>query len=221
MVKASFADQSFLKGTRLVAVNSINWARIMARKIRLLRRRPAVGLAHARGIVRHPLGPVISSPVTWHATWACRSTSRSLLLNCNDILDRFMSGMMLGLDLDATLLLSMDIMVSSNFERLPSTCTVDGCGYFAGDHSFKQGAAVSASNRNAGPRPKLFDSAGRCTNLRNHRRSLRTDGRTADPHTAIGVKAARECRRNLGYSDGHPWARPTRSSSRTPWKKPV
>jgi hypothetical protein len=30
MVKASFADQSFLKGTRLVAVNSINWARIMA-----------------------------------------------------------------------------------------------------------------------------------------------------------------------------------------------
>lgn len=30
MVKASFADQAFLKGTRLVAVNSINWARIMA-----------------------------------------------------------------------------------------------------------------------------------------------------------------------------------------------
>ncbi|MGV8340453.1 threonine synthase, partial [Pseudomonas aeruginosa] len=30
MVKASFADQGFLKGTRLVAVNSINWARIMA-----------------------------------------------------------------------------------------------------------------------------------------------------------------------------------------------
>jgi threonine synthase len=30
MVKDSFNDQSFLNGTRLVAVNSINWARIMA-----------------------------------------------------------------------------------------------------------------------------------------------------------------------------------------------
>ncbi len=30
MVKASFANQDFLNGTRLVAVNSINWARIMA-----------------------------------------------------------------------------------------------------------------------------------------------------------------------------------------------
>ena len=30
MVKASFANQGFLNGTRLVAVNSINWARIMA-----------------------------------------------------------------------------------------------------------------------------------------------------------------------------------------------
>ncbi|MDX1464947.1 MAG: pyridoxal-phosphate dependent enzyme, partial [Halomonas sp.] len=33
MVKASFADQGFLEGTRLVAVNSINWARIMAQVV--------------------------------------------------------------------------------------------------------------------------------------------------------------------------------------------
>ncbi|MEO1872108.1 MAG: threonine synthase, partial [Cobetia sp.] len=33
MVKASFADQDFLNGTRLVAVNSINWARIMAQTV--------------------------------------------------------------------------------------------------------------------------------------------------------------------------------------------
>ncbi|MDX5377566.1 MAG: threonine synthase, partial [Halomonas sp.] len=46
MVKASFADQGFLNGTRLVAVNSINWARIMAQIVYYVAAGVALGAPH-------------------------------------------------------------------------------------------------------------------------------------------------------------------------------
>ena len=76
MVKASFADQGFLKGTRLVAVNSINWARIMAQIVYYFH----AALRSARRIARwrsrcRPATSATSSPATWRATWACRSAN--------------------------------------------------------------------------------------------------------------------------------------------------
>lgn len=76
MVKASFADQSFLKGTRLVAVNSINWARIMARSSTTSTQPCSWAARHVRWRSRYqPATSATSSPVTWRATWACRSAS--------------------------------------------------------------------------------------------------------------------------------------------------
>ncbi|MED5500902.1 MAG: pyridoxal-phosphate dependent enzyme, partial [Pseudomonadota bacterium] len=46
MVKASFADQAFLDGARLVAVNSINWARIMAQIVYYVAAGVALGAPH-------------------------------------------------------------------------------------------------------------------------------------------------------------------------------
>jgi threonine synthase len=76
MVKNSFADQSFLKGTRLVAVNSINWARIMAQIVYYFHAALQLGGRRVRCRSRcRPATSATSSPVTWRATWACRSTS--------------------------------------------------------------------------------------------------------------------------------------------------
>lgn len=56
MVKASFADQGFLKGTRLVAVNSINWARIMAQIVYYFHAALQLGAPHRSVAFSVPTG---------------------------------------------------------------------------------------------------------------------------------------------------------------------
>jgi len=121
MVKASFADQSFLpEGRRLVAVNSINWARIMAQ---------IVYYAYAALALGAPARPVAFSVPTGNFgdIFAGYLASRMglpvarlmIATNRNDVLHRLLcSGSYARSELHATLSPSMDITVSSNLERL-------------------------------------------------------------------------------------------------------
>ena len=92
MVKASFADQAFLpEGRRLVAVNSINWARIMAQIVYYFYAALELGGPRARSPSRCP--PVISatsSPVISRAM-GLPISQLIIATNRNDILHRFMS----------------------------------------------------------------------------------------------------------------------------------
>lgn len=126
MVKASFADQGFLKGTRLVAVNSINWARIMAQ---------IVYYFHAALQLGGPARSVAFSVPTGNfgdifAGYLARNMGLPInqlivATNRNDILHRFMSGNHYDKDtLHPSLSPSMDIMVSSTSNACCSTCTV-------------------------------------------------------------------------------------------------
>jgi len=120
MVKASFADQSFLKGTRLVAVNSINWARIMAQIVYYFHAALQLG-APARSVAFSvPTGNFGDIFAGYLARNMGLPVSQLVVAtNRNDILHRFMSGNQYFKEtLHASLSPSMDIMVSSNFERL-------------------------------------------------------------------------------------------------------
>ena len=121
--------------------------------------------------------------------------------NRNDILHRFMSGNQYVKEtLHATLSPSMDIMVSSNFERLLFDLHGRNGAAIAGlMDSFKQGGGFSVEQERWTEARKLFDSlavddAQTCETIAE---VFEQTGELLDPHTAIGVKAARECRRSL------------------------
>lgn len=200
MVKASFGDQSFLpEGRQLVAVNSINWARIMAQIVYYFYAGLALGA---------PARPVAFSVPTGNfgdifAGYLAKQMGLPIdqlviATNSNDILHRCISNNDHSKqELIHSLSPSMDIMVSSNFERL----LFDMYGREGGSikqlmEDFKSGTMTLDEKALVKAR-ELFSSY-----------KLNDDETIAviedvfenteyllDPHTAIGVQAARKTRR--------------------------
>ncbi|MBW5414617.1 threonine synthase [Pseudomonas sp. MAG002Y] len=202
MVKASFADQSFLKGTRLVAVNSINWARIMAQIVYYFHAALQLG-APARSVAFSvPTGNFGDIFAGYLARNMGLPVSQLVVAtNRNDILHRFMSGNQYFKEtLHASLSPSMDIMVSSNFERLLFDLHGrNGVALAKLMSTFKATGKLSVEEDRWVEARKLFDSLAvsdedTCATIAD---VFKRTGEVLDPHTAIGVKAARECRRNL------------------------
>lgn len=202
MVKASFADQSFLKGTRLVAVNSINWARIMAQIVYYFHAALQLG-APARSVAFSvPTGNFGDIFAGYLARNMGLPVSQLVVAtNRNDILHRFMSGNQYFKEtLHASLSPSMDIMVSSNFERLLFDLHGrNGVALAELMSTFKATGKLSVEEDRWVEARKLFDSLAvsdedTCATIAD---VFKRTGEVLDPHTAIGVKAARECRRNL------------------------
>ncbi len=91
MVKASFADQGFLKGTRLVAVNSINWARIMAQIVYYFHAALQLGAPHRSVAFSVPTGNFGDIFAGYLARNMGLPVSQLIVAtNRNDILHRFM-----------------------------------------------------------------------------------------------------------------------------------
>ncbi|MDR6231846.1 threonine synthase [Pseudomonas sp. SORGH_AS199] len=202
MVKASFADQGFLKGTPLVAVNSINWARIMAQIVYYFHAALQLG-APARSIAFSvPTGNFGDIFAGYLARNMGLPVSQLVVAtNRNDILHRFMSGNRYDKQqLEATLSPSMDIMVSSNFERLLFDLHGrDGLALAELMANFRSSGALTVADDRWTEARKLFDSLAvsdeeTCATIAE---VYATTGEVLDPHTAIGVRAARECRRSL------------------------
>ncbi len=201
MVKASFGDQSFLGGkTQLAAVNSINWARIMAQIVYYFHASLALGGPDRSVSFSVPTGNFGDIFAGYLARQMGLPINQLVIAtNRNDILHRFMSGNRYEQKtLEHTLSPSMDIMVSSNFERLLF------------DLYGRDGAAVKTLLENAQKGPvsiddyrwkhvrKLFDSAAVDDKATSEmiRHIYQQNEYLLDPHTAIGVQAARECRRD-------------------------
>lgn len=200
MVKASFGDQSFLpEGRQLVAVNSINWARIMAQIVYYFYAGLALGA---------PARPVSFSVPTGNfgdifAGYLAKQMGLPIdqlviATNSNDILHRCISGNDHSRNqLLHTLSPSMDIMVSSNFERmLFDLYDRDGAAIRQLMDDFKSGA-MTLSEVSITRARELFSSyrVDDETTIAVIRQVYEQCEYLLDPHTAIGVEAARKTRR--------------------------
>lgn len=200
MVKNSFADQSFLEGTRLVAVNSINWARIMAQIVYYFSASLALGGPHRSMAFSVPTGNFGDIFAGYLARNMGLPISQLVVAtNKNDILHRFISNNHYKMQpLEHTLSPSMDIMVSSNFERLMfDLYGRDGKALAAQMNTWKTDEGAIEDYRWRAAR-QLFDSWAlndeeTCQLIKDVYEQTEY---LIDPHTAIGVGAARECRRD-------------------------
>lgn len=194
MVKDSFADQGFLNGLKLGAVNSINWARIMAQIVYYFSAALAVGGPHRPVAFSVPTGNFGDIFAGYLAKQMGLPISQLVVAtNRNDILHRVISGndMSKG-ELVHTLSPSMDIMVSSNFERLLfDVYDRDGAEIRSLMERFRHEPVQLEPARWEKVR-ELFDSA--CADDESTCRTIAQvhaeTGYLLDPHTAIGVKAA-------------------------------
>ena len=200
MVKASFADQGFLKGMKLGAVNSINWARIMAQIVYYFSASLAVGGPHRPVAFSVPTGNFGDIFAGYLAKQMGLPISQLVVAtNRNDILHRAIAGNdMSKSQLVHTLSPSMDIMVSSNFERmLFDIYDRDGAAISDLMNRFRT-ESVSLDPARWEKIRELFDSFAvdddaTCQTIADIHAET---GYLLDPHTAIGVKAARECIRD-------------------------
>ena len=117
LVKAMFGDAAFRDELQLSAVNSINWARVMAQIVYYVTASQALAGEPTFCVPTGNFGNVLSG-------WIAREMGAPIndfivASNSNDILTRFINdGDMSARDVVPTLSPSMDIQVASNFERL-------------------------------------------------------------------------------------------------------
>ncbi|WP_423820765.1 threonine synthase [Salinisphaera sp. SPP-AMP-43] len=194
MVKASFADQEFLEGTRLIAVNSINWARIMAQIVYYVASAVALGAPHREVAFTVPsanFGNLFAGYMAYRMGLPINQFV--IATNANDILHRTISANDFSRRaLQATLAPSMDIVVSSNFERLlfeaygrDHAAVADLLDRFAHGRAAIDDAPLASLRR-------LFasDSVDDETILEVIREAHTHTGELLDPHTATGYRAA-------------------------------
>lgn len=199
MVKASFSDQSFLPdGRQLVAVNSINWARIMAQivyyfwaSLRLGGPDQAVSFSVPTG----NFGDIFAGYLAYKMGLPIKQLV--IATNQNDILHRCISDNdHTSRPLEQSLAPSMDIMISSNFERLLfDLYDQDGAAIAQLMNDAKAGS-MQLSNSALDRARELFTSF-RCDDsgmIDLISTTNRDNDYLLDPHTAIGLAAARACR---------------------------
>lgn len=198
IVKAAFGDQSFLPaGRQLVAVNSINWARIMAQIVYYFYASLQLGGPHREVSFSVPTGNFGDIYAGYLARQMGLPVKQLIIAtNSNDILHRFMSRNEYSqAALKHTLSPSMDIMVSSNFERYLFDL-------FGRDGKALAQFMTTTGDSTHGIDParwqeakQVFASAAVSDEVTCEviRQVYEETAFLIDPHTAVGVKAAREC----------------------------
>ncbi|MEH6583912.1 MAG: threonine synthase [Halioglobus sp.] len=197
MVKASFGDKSFLPADRsLVAVNSINWARIMAQIVYYFYAAVALGAPERPVAFSVPTGNFGDIFAGYLASKMGLPIDRLIIAtNRNDVLHRVLSsGSYDRQPLEHSLSPSMDITVSSNFERLLfDLYDRDGAAIADlmkclddGDIALSEGALAKARSLFSSQCVSDEETCGQIASTWESCEYL------LDPHSAIGVKAALE-----------------------------
>lgn len=202
MVKASFGNQDFLPdGRQLVAVNSINWARIMAQIVYYFYAGLALGAPHRKVSFSVPTGNFGDIFAGYLAQQMGLPIEQLVIAtNSNDILHRCISANDHSKQpLVHSLSPSMDIMVSSNFERmLFELHGRDGKKIKDMMETFKQTGELKLESAPLAQAQALFSSYRLSDEetVQVIRDVFDSTEYLLDPHTAIGVQAARKTRHN-------------------------
>ena len=199
LVKASFGDQSFLpQGRQLVAVNSINWARIMAQIVYYFYAALALGGPQRAVSFAVPTGNFGDIFAGYLAKKMGLPIHQLIIAtNANDILHRCISANDHSKKtLIHSLSPSMDIMVSSNFERLLFDLYQRDGGAIARLMADFKAGSMRLSEAALAQARQLFasfrtDDKGTIEVIAEVFQSC---GYLLDPHTAIGLEAARRTR---------------------------
>ena len=212
LVKAMFNDSEFRKRMDLSAVNSINWARVMAQVVYYV-----TATDHLRGDINFcvPSGNFGNAFAGWIAKQMGAPIGKFVVAsNANDILTRFFT------DNDMTtrpvlpsLSPSMDIQVSSNFERLLFEINGRDGGQTAEQlQRFRTSGSLSIE---ADQRADYIDDVFAAARIDDNetldviKRTYMSTGVLVDPHTAVGIGVTERARSSIAgpivkLSTAHP-----------------
>ncbi len=193
LVKAMFNDVEFRERNQLSAVNSINWARVMAQTVYYVTASEALADPATFSVPTGNFGNVLSG-------WIAREMGapiRDFIVssNTNDILTRFINGGdMSTRNVVPTVSPSMDIQVSSNFERLlfemngrDGGMTAEQLGRFRAMGRLQLEDDQRQQFVTGHFRAAAFDDDATLSEIARVYRSI---GMVIDPHTATGTAAA-------------------------------
>jgi threonine synthase len=196
IVKMLFADQVFSTRTHLTAVNSINFARIMAQSVYYFTAAAALGAGAGRAVTfvvpTGNFGDIFAGEAA--ARMGLGIDKLVIATNTNDILARALAtGVYEAGSARPTLSPSMDIQVASNFER----ALFEACGRdasliaelmrrFDATRRIELPSGVLGALRQRYLAARASDAETIATIARVHRQT----GLVVDPHTAVGIAAA-------------------------------
>ena len=230
LVKALFNDLDLRDRLQLAAVNSINWARILAQIVYYFSSGVALGAPDRPLSFTVPSGNFGDIFAGFAAMNMGLPVERLVIAtNVNDILVRTLeTGRYAPSGVTATHSPSMDIEISSNFERLlyelasrDAQRVLDQMESLKARKSFALDAGEHAYFR------QIFQAA-RITEdetLAEMRRVKAETGYLADPHTAIGIAAARKVERDpnvpmVMLATAHPAKFPAALEKAVGWPPP-
>lgn len=198
IVKTLFADADFRREHHLVAVNSINWARILAQVVYYFYAALRLG-APAKAmrfcVPTGNFGDIFAGYIA--AQMGLPIEKLIVATNRNDILQRCVSGGAYEMQgVHPTLSPSMDIQISSNFERLLfDLYGRDASAINALMAQFKANKSITLSPQAHSELQRQFaaQSCDDATTKAIIASVYAATGELLDPHTAVGIAAARAC----------------------------
>jgi threonine synthase len=195
-VKRMFNDADVTTTLNLGAVNSINWARLMAQVVYYFASALQLGAPERTVAFSVPTGNFGDVFAGYVAAKMGLPIERLIVAtNINDILHRALSsGDYSAGGVTATITPSMDIQVSSNFERLLFDAGGrDGAAMGEQMRAFEASKAMTLTNAQATGAAALFTSAraDQVETAQALQWAWRSAGQVIDPHTGVGLHGAR------------------------------
>ena len=193
-LKEMFADHAFRDGVKLAAVNSINWARVLAQVVYYFTSAVSLGAPHRKVSFTVPTGNFGDIFAGYIARQMGLPIEQLVIAtNQNDILHRTMvTGAYTKEGVTPSISPSMDIQVSSNFERaLFDVYDRDGTAIAQLMDELKSGSF--AVSQGALERLREIFASGRVSEDETSATIKATLARSAEvlcPHSAVGVKVA-------------------------------
>jgi len=197
LLKDMFNDFDFRDEVRLAGVNSINWARVLAQVVYYFTSAVSLGAPHRKVSFTVPTGNFGDIFAGYVAKRMGLPIDRLVIAtNQNDILHRTLqTGEHSKTGVVPSISPSMDIQVSSNFERLVfDLYDREGAAVVQLFDALKDGGGFTLAQGALSRLREEFDS-GRCSEAETSaaiKEIFETTGEVLCPHTATGVKVASE-----------------------------